>query len=49
MQPRKYTDAELAAIVTQYETDPEYSDIRAEAALWESALVSDGLSTADSI
>ena len=46
---RKYSDAQLAAIATQYETDPEYREIRIEAALWEAALVSDGLATADTL
>ena len=46
---RKYSDAQLAAIATRYETDPKYSEIRAEAALWETALVADGLATADTL
>lgn len=46
---RKYSDSQLAAIATRYETDPEYSAIRAEAALWETALVADGLATADTL
>ena len=46
---RKYSDAQLAAIAMQYETDPDYREIRAEAALWEAALVADGLATADTL
>ncbi len=48
-RPRKYSDAQLTAIATQYETDPEYGEIRAEAALWEKALIADGLATVDTL